>query len=292
MHGPERVLGGLLAYATVPALLYAPERSGFAPVAPCTPSERSFDAEHVSAQRVTTARQGQRDQNGPEIRHLVLRPSPGFGVPTVTAGVPVTGLRVATRRRDASHPNSVRGGQSMGKRFQPNEWKDHQLTVAIYWRPRTGPEAFQNGHAALIIDTQQHDIMSTDYYASWVGTAGNPFVNAARQERFYDDAHTWGGEQVGHDHGTPIHVPTKWVAMSCLDIGAVKAAWDLMRNKAGAHWKIADKNCATAVARLIKAGGGDHYAKSHKSQLVWWPTDIIRYAKSMKGCVAATSGDA
>ena len=54
-----------------------------------------------------------------------------------------------------------------------------------------------------------------------------------------------------------------------------------MRTKQAAHWKLFDKNCATAVARILKAGGGDEFATPNQKQLVWWPTDLLKYARSI-----------
>ena len=65
----------------------------------------------------------------------------------------------------------------------------------------------------------------------------------------------------------------------------MKAAWDVMRTKQNAHWKLLDKNCATAVARVLKAGGADGFATAAKKQLIWWPTDLIRYARSMGAAI-------
>lgn len=85
--------------------------------------------------------------------------------------------------------------------------------------------------------------------------------------------------------------PTRWVCLKGLHVGNMKTAWDEMRHKQGCHWKVFDKNCATAVARILKAGGGDDFATGHKDQLIWWPTDVIKYAKSMGSNVVRTSSD-
>jgi len=151
------------------------------------------------------------------------------------------------------------------------------LTIVIYWRKLTGIDTLQNGHAALIIDSMRVDPMSNEYYVSWCGTGGK-MVNRAAAVTFMDDAANWGGEPVGN-HG--LHIPTRWVALKGLDVGAMKTAWDAMRTKEAAHWKLFDKNCATAVARILKAGGGDNFAKTGKHQVIWWPTDLQRYARSM-----------
>src|SRR4051794_3143974 len=51
-----------------------------------------------------------------------------------------------------------------------------------------------------------------------------------------------------------------------------------LRPKA-AHWRLTDKNGPTMVHTILKAGSGA--ATGHRKQLAWWPTDIIKYAKSV-----------
>jgi hypothetical protein len=159
------------------------------------------------------------------------------------------------------------------------------LTIVIYWRKRTGIDSLQNGHSALIIDTMSFDYLRNDYYLSWCST-GTKMVNRADAATFHDDMGNWGGSPLPNDD---LHVPNRWVALKGLNIGAMKAAWDAMRTKERAHWKLFDKNCATAVARILKAGGGDDFATAHKHQMVWWPTDVMKYARSMGSNVFRTS---
>ena len=159
------------------------------------------------------------------------------------------------------------------------------LTIVIYWKKRTGVDSLQNGHAALIIDTTQVRPTSADYYVSWMGTGGG-WKSRADASTFIEDAGNWGGSPVGTQG---IHVPNRWVALKGLNIRNMKTAWDTMRTKEAAHWKLFDKNCATAVARILKAGGGDNFATSNQKQLVWWPTDLLKYARSMGSNVIRTS---
>jgi hypothetical protein len=46
---------------------------------------------------------------------------------------------------------------------------------------------------------------------------------------------------------------------------------------------------ATGVARVLKAGGADDYATKAQDQAVWWPSDLIKCAKSMGTTVVSTS---
>jgi len=159
------------------------------------------------------------------------------------------------------------------------------LSIVLYWRKRTGIDTLQNGHAALIIDSTRLTMTSTDYYVSWLST-GAKLVNRANAATFEDDAENWGGSEVGNQG---LHVPNRWVAIKGLHVGNMKTAWDAMRTKEAAHWKLFDKNCATAVARILKAGGADDFATSSKHQLMWWPTDLLKYARSMGQNVFRTS---
>lgn len=198
-----------------------------------------------------------------------------------------------------------------------NDLKGHNLSIVIYWKPRKGPDALSNGHAALIIDFDRWAssnnpdangmlpgwMVDREWYVSWLGgkidwspVKGSKGGAKGVASCFGDDSGDWGGER----NGGPapfgdLMWPTRWVAVEGLDIGAMKTAWDGQLNKGGgAHWRIFDKNCATMVHNILKAGGGDRAATAAKKQIVWWPTDLIRYAKSMNRngvSVFARSGD-
>jgi hypothetical protein len=167
------------------------------------------------------------------------------------------------------------------------------LTYVIYWKPSS---ALANGHAAMIIDSSAYqgetntDSMlklfnDRDNYVSWMGGGGgaNPLVRSGVAEDFDGDTQVWKGRATGN---RGRNLPSRWVALKSLDIAAMRAEWDGIRNKpGGAHWKLIDKNCATVVARVLRAGGARSKSWGASHQLVWWPTDVIRYAASMKGYV-------
>jgi hypothetical protein len=164
------------------------------------------------------------------------------------------------------------------------------LTYVIYWHPKNAPDAIANGHASVIIDSMEFikDIDSTDWYVSWAGR-GDPGVKGVPGKGLdiTDDMAEWGGTPSGA-RGT-LNSPTRWVALKGLDIAAMKREWDQIRNKQNAHWRLLDKNCATVAARVLKAGGGDAHATKAKTQLVWWPSDVYRYARSMTGIIYSRS---
>jgi hypothetical protein len=169
------------------------------------------------------------------------------------------------------------------------------LTYVIYWNQRKGIGALQSGHASLILDSQQFlqgwpmSSQSKEWYASWLGGGTGFLQRRAASNSFYEDMGQWGGERL--IEGGDLRAPTKWVAVRGLDMPAMKEEWDAITGKVRAHWKLLDKNCATVVARILKAGGGDHLTAFHKHQVVWWPTDVIRYAASMGNCVYMTSSN-
>jgi hypothetical protein len=171
----------------------------------------------------------------------------------------------------------------MGRPLNPTELQNRRLSVVIHWPPTREPG---HGHGALIIDTQKFQTGASDYYVSWMGagTGKNALQQPGAAQTFFSDTMTWGPQ--GNNNGT---LPTRWVALKGLDIVAMKQAWDNLRNKPNAHWKLFDKNCATGVARVLKAGGADDYATKAQNQAVWWPSDLIKYAKSMGTAVVSTS---
>lgn len=193
----------------------------------------------------------------------------------------------------------------------PLDGNGQHLSVVIYWHPRKGPDAVQNGHAALIIDADEWlnapitDQLSsfppcyhnTEWYVSWLGGkidwkpgVGSWGGNKGVFSKFLDDMCVWGGEQVAATAPyADLRWPIRWVALQGLRVNDMRDAWDAARTKTGAHWNLLRKNCATMVHTVLKAGGGDQFATAHKKQLVWWPSDLIRYAKSMTGHVYKSS---
>ena len=138
------------------------------------------------------------------------------------------------------------------------EFRDNQYTYAIYWRKRTGNDSFQNGHAALIIDSSRFGAHSAGWYVSWTGTgAESKFGTVIDMDRFINfmsDARTYGGEPGPVINGAQCYLPRRWVALRNLDIAAMKEAWDEAKGKQGCHWKLFNKNCATMAARILGKG--------------------------------------
>jgi hypothetical protein len=143
----------------------------------------------------------------------------------------------------------------MGTALNPTQLPSRRLSVVIYWPPKKEPG---NGHAAPIIDTQQFELTSKDFYVSWMGAGGkNALQQIGDAQTFHDDMMAWGGQPVKTGGG---NLPTRWVALKSLNIAAMKQEWDNIPNKPNAHWKLFDKNCATGVARVLKCVGPDNYA--------------------------------
>src|SRR5262245_22216006 len=190
-----------------------------------------------------------------------------------------------------------KGARHLGHPLQRHTTLEHDkhLTYVIYWKPRPGgnlPEFLKNGHAAVIVDSYTFGMQAPcDDYVSWMASAAG-LASPGRAHSYIQDMGNWGG----HPHNTNPNwrVPTKWVAVYGLDQQAMRVAWrDLRGKQGGANWKLLDKNCATVAARILRAGGGDRFARgwTKKNQLVWWPKDVVEYAETMDGLVYRTSSD-
>jgi hypothetical protein len=174
-----------------------------------------------------------------------------------------------------------------------------QLTYVIYWRPNGKP----NGHASMIIDSSKADgtdiltlmrSLDATNYVSWVSTggpvAGNVGVRRGHANTYDDDRlGGWGGKQI-QGLGT---IPTRWVALTGLDIAAMDQEWSAIRNKqGGSHWKLIDKNCATVVARVLKEGCAPVGAQGSwytRNPVIWTPDGVMRFAKSLTNWIADSS---
>jgi hypothetical protein len=47
-------------------------------------------------------------------------------------------------------------------------------------------------------------------------------------------------------------------------------------------WETLSRNCSTVVATALKKGGGDQYAQKNKANIVWTPTNVLKYARSIQ----------
>ena len=165
-------------------------------------------------------------------------------------------------------------------------------TYFFGWLPKLG-----FGHAALVIDSQRfaqarennsasllagmaaggdynYDALNNDNYVSWYSTPKGFFLTGlrAKSQTYCEDALF-----------NQRREPNKMVAITELDRDAMREAWAQIRDKVGANWKLFDKNCATVVARVLKAGGANQYCrnKGKSHPLYWTPLLCYQYAKSI-----------
>lgn len=197
--------------------------------------------------------------------------------------------------------------KGMYGQFSPNfdGYQGQHLAIAIYWEPRGGESRLKNGHAALIIDFDEWLgsvnadrnslldgwMVDMQWYVSWLGgkidwapKLGSKGGAKGVANDFGSDAMQWGGASADPRSAIfkNLSWPTRWVAIRGLNANDMRDEWNAQLNKGGgAHWRLTDKNCATMVHKILKAGGGDAAATAHKRQIIWWPTDIPKYARAM-----------
>jgi hypothetical protein len=85
------------------------------------------------------------------------------------------------------------------------------------------------------------------------------------------------------EKGRGFRLPDHMIPLGALDQLKMQAAWNAIRDKPDAHYRLVRKNCSTIAARIIRAGmGATQQAFSplltHKA---WWtPHDVLLLAQS------------
>lgn len=154
-----------------------------------------------------------------------------------------------------------------------------------YWFKRS---ALDTGHAGLLINAELYvnitalginagdlgQVYDNDLYVSWLlGTEHTFFkgYNGVTQDLAIDQM-TFGAYKVHRvDLGEGLDRP------------AMVRKWREIRDKPGAHWRITNKNCATVVRRVLKAGGCDTYVRRWDLKHgMFSPQKVYHYAKNAR----------
>jgi hypothetical protein len=95
---------------------------------------------------------------------------------------------------------------------------------------------------------------------------------------FQEDCSAESEEQDG------FRLPDHMIPLGRLDTLRMQAAWNALRTKPDAHYRLMRKNCSTVAARIIRAGMGARQSAlspllTHKT---WWtPHDVLLLARSL-----------
>jgi hypothetical protein len=100
--------------------------------------------------------------------------------------------------------------------------------------------------------------------------------------RTYDD------DVQGEDNKPPDHV----IRLNGLDETAIKTWWHDLLQSSDTIWSSLGQNCATTVARALKAGGGDDMTTGFGGwwdswNVVWTPNDVLDYALAIQRGIAS-----
>jgi hypothetical protein len=151
------------------------------------------------------------------------------------------------------------------------------LTVYV-WDYRGKNEAW--GHASMQVDQT--------YISWWPAMPGQ--VPSKIHPNIYE-SHPFRDRAFGEDIVAEDGIPNHSIRLDGLDETAIKDWWQsfgLTRDGAVFEgpllpWRTLTQNCSTVVARALRIGGGDHYARWLKSwNLVWTPADVLEYARSIQ----------
>jgi hypothetical protein len=83
-------------------------------------------------------------------------------------------------------------------------------------------------------------------------------------------------------HG--FRLPDHMIPLGQLDTLRMQAAWNALRTKPDAHYRLMRKNCSTVAARIVRAGMGTGTLalSSLLTHKTWWtPHDVLLLARSL-----------
>ena len=162
--------------------------------------------------------------------------------------------------------------------------------VACIWEPSSSGY----GHASVFIREPEGAFPEDDvscYASLFPGEDPTTGRTGARKEHlgpgrkvsaefntFQEDCSAESEEQGG------FRLPDHMIPLGRLDRLKMLAAWNALRTKPDAHYRLMRKNCSTAAARIIRAGMGTSQLAlspllAHKT---WWtPNDVLLLARSL-----------
>ncbi|MDR6289070.1 hypothetical protein E9232_001585 [Inquilinus ginsengisoli] len=162
--------------------------------------------------------------------------------------------------------------------------------VACIWLPAAGRGY---GHASVFIQEPQGEFPETDtssYASLFPGEDTRTGQQGARIEhlapgRMLTAEFTCFVEDCAAESGKEgvFRLPDHMVPMGGLDILRMQAAWNAIRDKPDAHYRLMRKNCATIAARVIRAGMAtkQHVLSPLLTHKAWWtPHDVLLLAQA------------
>lgn len=163
--------------------------------------------------------------------------------------------------------------------------------VACIWTPSAGRGY---GHASVFIQEPRGTFPEDDtscYASLFPGEDVETGESGVRKEHlgrgrkltaeftsFVEDCASESGKE------GIFRLPDHMIPMGGLDMLKMQAAWNAIRDKPDAHYRLMRKNCATVAARIIRAGMARTQVAlspllTHKT---WWtPHDVLLLAQAL-----------
>ena len=151
-------------------------------------------------------------------------------------------------------------------------------TTVYIWYPDADQKNI--GHASMHIGDHSDDYDTQNYVSWW--PVGRATVTSPTNSGFAATR----ARDVKEENCLP-HVSYMFWPKSELDITKMKVKWAAIRNKPGAHYKLYGKNCATMVARVLRAGGAHKLLNpamraSYAHNLYWTPKNIAQWCNELR----------
>ncbi|MBC8951049.1 MULTISPECIES: hypothetical protein [Xenorhabdus] len=144
------------------------------------------------------------------------------------------------------------------------------------------------GHAAMLIGAINSDDLH-DYINNQVDfNPKRPIQQGIRQQKFWEDAY-FNYEGTFQEFQEAYHV---YYRLYGLDVDKMLNARRAI-NHTNVHYNFLIKNCATIIARILKAGGVDQFLSPFNKifyghNLYWTPKDIAQLCDKLKNINMAT----
>jgi hypothetical protein len=156
------------------------------------------------------------------------------------------------------------------------EWSKEDMPTTVYiWYPHMQGNEDNVGHVSMHIGDHAERNNNQFYVSWWPG--GDGTIGPMNL------LHLGFGSTMEHDEadeGAPPHVT--YTLHLPLDEKKMISEWDEIRQKVLAHYHIYEKNCATVVARVLRAGGADDplnmlQKAAYAHNLAWTPKDVAQW---------------
>ena len=133
-----------------------------------------------------------------------------------------------------------------------------------------------NSYLAAIPYGKSSTYRMNDNYVSWWPDDNKEYLSTASEPVLSLEGDEMQEEATAHVKYT----------LYGLNVAKMRGAWQAIRDKDGAHYKLHVKNCSTIVARVLRAGGALNHAGAASvwfgHSAIWTPKKVAQLCNQMR----------